>query len=199
MSGNELTTYLKDPAKLSRDDRQVLKALTSRFPYCSVAQILYACNLYIENDLEYSSQLGIAAAYASSREKIRVLFDDVKSSRQQDNMLQASGFTLQASETVEIQETKKEKSIPQLTREEIIEKFIREEPTITPAKAAFYSPSDLASSSNLDDEEIVSETLAELFIRQGNITKAVKIYERLSLLIPEKSVYFAALIEKLKR
>lgn len=45
----------------------------------------------------------------------------------------------------------------------------------------------------------VSETLADLLVRQGQYEKAIKMYGRLKLIIPEKSAYFAAKIEELKK
>lgn len=47
-----------------------------------------------------------------------------------------------------------------------------------------------------DEEEVVTEALAEIYLAQGLRDQAAAIYRKLSLLNPEKSVYFAELIEK---
>ena len=52
---------------------------------------------------------------------------------------------------------------------------------------------------SLDEENVDTESMAEVWIKQGQPEKAIKIYEKLSLLNPSKSSYFAVLIEKLKR
>jgi hypothetical protein len=46
--------------------------------------------------------------------------------------------------------------------------------------------------------EILTETMAEIFARQGKTGKAGELYQKLSLLNPAKSAYFAAKIENLK-
>ncbi|MEI7896423.1 MAG: hypothetical protein WCJ26_05270 [bacterium] len=88
--------------------------------------------------------------------------------------------------------------VPVVSKATLIEKFILEEPRISKSRATFFNPVDSAVRSNLDEEEIVSETLARLYAEQGNMQKAMHIYEKLSLLNQEKSRYFAAQIEKLR-
>jgi hypothetical protein len=82
---------------------------------------------------------------------------------------------------------------------ELIEKFIQTEPRISkPTKATFFSPQVMAQKSIEDNDEIVSETLANIYAAQGDIQRAMKVYKKLGLLNPEKSAYFAALIKKLE-
>lgn len=57
----------------------------------------------------------------------------------------------------------------------------------------------LVKASILEKDEIVSETLAKLLIRQGYKEKAAAMYEKLMLVFPEKNATFAAEIEKIGR
>jgi hypothetical protein len=86
----------------------------------------------------------------------------------------------------------------QIANAELIDKFIKEEPRIVP-KPTFFDPVDSAKQSILDNESVVSETLAEIYYKQGNLSKAIKIYKKLSLVNPQKSSYFAAQIEKIQK
>ena len=56
-----------------------------------------------------------------------------------------------------------------------------------------------ANRSIVEDGETISITLADLYVKQGKIEKAIIAYERLSLIIPEKKAFFATLIKKLKK
>jgi hypothetical protein len=82
---------------------------------------------------------------------------------------------------------------------DIISNFIQNEDQIVPKRAEFFSPAKAAKNSLKDKDDLVTETLANIYAAQGNIEKAISTYEKLSLLHPEKSTYFAALIGKLKR
>jgi len=81
---------------------------------------------------------------------------------------------------------------------EIIDEFIENSPSISRPKTTFYDPVDVAKQSVVDQENIVSETLAKIYMDQGYTEKALHIYEKLILKFPQKSTYFAGLIERAK-
>lgn len=85
-----------------------------------------------------------------------------------------------------------------ISKTEIIDNYIQNNPSITPNKLEFYNPLDEAKISIVDEINIVSETLAKIYTDQKLFSKATKIYEKLILKFPEKSSYFANQIKILK-
>ena len=48
-------------------------------------------------------------------------------------------------------------------------------------------------------EDVITESMAEIWEKQGNNRRAIATYQKLSFIFPEKSVYFASRIEQLKQ
>ena len=249
----EFLEHLKHPEALKYEDTETLRDLVDRFPYCTSTQVLLAYGLFRENDLDFPNQLKKVAAYASSRKKLKMLFNEFQTSppdyeapveipgeilptfpdlplaniqhavtpeheikvpdpplqenSKDEDLLAIVRRRLEEIKNERTRETGEEvnngsgESVDHgkkiLSKVDLVEKFIHDKPKMSPPKASFFSPSEKAVKSNVDDEEIVTETLARLYYKQGNVTKAVKIYDKLILLYPEKSSYFAAQIEKM--
>ncbi len=82
---------------------------------------------------------------------------------------------------------------------ELIDKFIFANPRIEPVREKSDLPvEDLSKPHVVEKGGFVTETLARIYVSQGYYSKAIEIYEKLSLNFPEKSSYFAAQIEKVK-
>ena len=84
---------------------------------------------------------------------------------------------------------------------DIIDQFLKLNPrlkTMANLKLKPEPQEDLSLKSSKIKKGMASESLANIFIKQGKPKKAVKIYEQLILKYPEKKSYFAEQIEKLQ-
>jgi hypothetical protein len=110
------------------------------------------------------------------------------------------------SEAVNPEETDSEKQLSGVikdskkqTQASLIEKFIIANPRIEPVKEKPDHPVvDISKPFVEESGGFVTETLARIYINQGYYSKAIDIYEKLSLKYPEKSSYFATQIEEVK-
>ena len=69
---------------------------------------------------------------------------------------------------------------------------------IVPGKARDDTNKDFSAGSVVESEDLMTETLANIHIKQERYQKAVEIFERLRLKYPEKSVYFARRIKEME-
>lgn len=85
-----------------------------------------------------------------------------------------------------------------MANSDLIDRFIKQQVPAAQVKTAFFTPQQAAKRSLEDKAGLVTETLARVYAKQGDLPKAIDTYKRLALKYPEKSAYFAALQKELE-
>ena len=96
-------------------------------------------------------------------------------------------------QNTQIQESKKFE--PLKNKLSIIDRFIEADPKISPEK---NEPIESLINGDFNSEELMTESLAKFYSDKKSI-KAIKAYKILSLKYPEKNVFFAGQIQKIKK
>ena len=97
-----------------------------------------------------------------------------------------------------------EKPLKQSSQTEIIEKFIETQPSIGEIKQDHERDQellnkDLSEKSTKFGDDLISENLAVILLKQGKKSRAIDIYKKLIWKLPQKKAYFAARIEEIKK
>jgi hypothetical protein len=109
---------------------------------------------------------------------------------------------LSFTEWISVSQNKSFNNIEFLKNDEwnIINSFLNNDPKISQINKS--NPEliiDLASENIFSDEELMTETLAKIFVKQEKYDKALQAYKILSLKYPEKNALFALQISQIKR
>jgi len=87
---------------------------------------------------------------------------------------------------------------PAKNQNHLITSFIKGEPGPIRADQETSLKGDVSLDSIREHDGFITDTLAQIYVKQGLFAKAIYAYEKLSLKYPEKSAYFAAQIEKIR-
>jgi len=163
-------------------------------------------------DLLENEQIEVQEIDKTSKKEIQILIDaDQKNSSPLGNLLQFDAepmeftdwlsythFDISAAEvnTEKLPEKETLHSIERTSK--LLEAFLASKPKPGETKPSFYKPEQKSAVSDSLEYAIVSETLAKVYLAQGAPEMAIKVYEKLALKNPQKSIYFASLIKKLK-
>lgn len=80
-----------------------------------------------------------------------------------------------------------------------IDNFLAKNPSIPRAQKSTSDQEDLSLQNNFDSQELMTETLAKVFVKQQKYEQALSAYRVLGLKYPEKSTFFADQIKNIKR
>ena len=82
---------------------------------------------------------------------------------------------------------------------DLIDSFLSKgQDKIVPASDKYKENIDFSESSTIENDELMTETLANIYIKQKHYKKALVIFEKLILKYPEKNIYFASRIKELE-
>jgi tetratricopeptide (TPR) repeat protein len=101
-------------------------------------------------------------------------------------------------------ETEPDRAAETSDEEQIIDRFIREQPSIGSVqieaeKSQEEITKDLSERSTKFGDDLASENLAIILLKQGKRDRAIDIYKKLIWKLPQKKAYFAARIEEIKK
>ena len=147
--------------------------------------------------------LGINANITFSGNSANIQFENIETNEKPEENL--PGQTIADNEpsaeidtTPTIEEQIEKRKNDRNKKANLIDKFIESKARIVPKKD-YHSDNKLSTESIIEDEELFTEQLAKIYIKQGHLEKALETYEKLYLKYPEKNIYFATRIEYVKR
>jgi len=146
--------------------------------------------------------LGINANITFTDGSANIKFENFGAKTEKEEAIKEENTVVPIAETTETAEKPHEethKITPDRSKKmNLIDNFLKAETKIVPIKN-YHSDSTLSTESLIEDEELFSEKLAKIYIKQGHLEKALTTYEKLYLKYPGKSAYFATQIEYVKR
>jgi len=194
MQTQEFYHLIENPAELNENTLQGLKQITSEFPYFQAAWMLYLKNLKKTGHPDFEKVLKKAAVAVPNRKKLYRFLNEESGFSTADYYFEQSGTVHSGGG---IAENKKGGSL--------IDKFLSADAApIRMEQQQEDEPdreteNEIATKSEIEPDELVTETLAMIYFEQKKYDKALDAFRKLSLKYPEKSVYFATRIEEIEK
>jgi hypothetical protein len=214
---DNLAQHIQNPQLIASEDVSKLEGLLQEFPYYQTAQLLITKGLLNTHSIRYNRQLKKAAAYALDRKQLFKLIilnkiekPIISNISEKIEATLAIGQPLSFDKEEEhsflewlaLSKVKKIDRTPKPNPKQLIDNFIDKKISISkPKKTTFFKPVNVAKESLIENNDLVTPTLAKVYLQQGHYNKAISAYTKLSLKYPEKNSLFAnqiQLINKLK-
>ena len=199
MEEGNLSEYLKDPAGLNGETLVKIKQMTEEYPYFQTAWMLYLKNMKVIGHPDFNDELQRNAIRVPERKKLHNLLNP-SFNYQVKNAVSLSPTT-RFPGTDEYFTSGTPASGKNTKGNDLIDHFIASQPTvrIKTKDEGDIPHNDFSEASVSENEEIITETFANILIQQKKYDKAIESFKKLSLKFPEKSAYFAGRIEEAEK
>ena len=218
MNTERIISLIESPNLINRKDITFLEDISIKHPSFSISHVLLAKGLLNTESVRYNQKLKKAALYSLNRKQLfRLISQDVKKDKivkenipievikVEEEVIITPKKELKIGKPLEFDETEEHSfsewlsltKVQKINREEteeetdLINNFIKKSPTIKIEKNKFFSATETAKSSIIENDELVTETLARVYLEQEYFEKAIESYKKLSLKYPKKSSFFA--------
>ena len=212
----------------SSNQKKELENIIFEFPYFQLAHAIYLKSLKIQDQFNFDLILKKTAILSSRRKLIFKWIENnennlfkildrskkikIKDSKGLETQIEGIPQTDESTEeeqkmlfvdwVLSYRNSEKEsENRPLESKIEIIDSFLEKNPKITnrKEKSDEHDFLNLASDIKFNKSELMTETLAKIYVKQKKIKKALYAYKILSLKYPEKSSFFANQIKKLQK
>ncbi len=182
-----------------------VERLITKFPYCSILYMYAARFSSLLNNQNKDAHKALSAVYISDRIKLKEFLERPASESpyKLKQQKRASNIVTNRDILDEINQYTEPDLSDNPTKEELIERFLKiENPKVSTVEhegASLFTIDKIIKNSASKEFKNVTETMAKIYLQQGNKSMAVKIYEQLMIDNPKKSVYFANRIKEINR
>ena len=218
MNTERIISLIENPNLINKKDISFLEDISIKHPSFSISHILLAKGLLNTESVRYNQKLKKAALYSLDRKQLFRLISQVVTNKEtvkenfpievikvEEEAIITPKEELKIGKALEFDKTEeysfsewltltKVKKINREKSEEkidLINDFIENSPRIKVEKNKFFSPTETAKSSIIENDELVTETLARVYLEQEHFEKAIESYKKLSVKYPKKSSFFA--------
>ena len=190
-SDNSFSKIIQEFDSMNASNSFELKKILNSYPYFQSASAYYLKTLKSQEKDSYNKLLPKTAILTFNRSILRNwLYNDEIKGGQSNNKTEKYSF-LDWFDIISDDKPKVDEKF------QLIDKFILNSPKIKISEE-YDDKFNLKTQQNVKDE-LITETLAKIYLKQEKFNKAIKAYEILSLKYPKKSSFFADQIIDIKK